>query len=467
MSLQSKIDQIFKRWDKDDSPGMAIAVTKNGQTIHEKAYGMADLDHGLPNKPDTVFHCASLAKQFTAMSILLLSDETPQGLGMIELDQDVRDLIPQLKNVSQKITICQLLHHTSGIRDMLIQLTLAGWRWGDDAMTRDDVLGLVSRMKTLNFVPGSKFAYSNTNYFLAGEIVKIVSGQSLAEFAQKNIFSPLGMTSSTRFVETYCETVEGRAYGYRSSDRGSGTRFEKRMPNYDLTGPTNLLTTVGDLVKWDSNFTTPRVGGEEAVEALQRPAGNSNAYGLGLMVLRDGSGAPRKIYHNGRTIGHRAHLLHDYEQQISIALLCNVEFDNVEATDDLVFAVSLVVQGREPIKPMIDRFEVPDRSRSGPAEALRKYCGSYYSSEIDTEYEIEDQGSSLVIKRPRYSDHVLLDSPGLPDDTFVAKGLTDVLRYVEFTFVKEEASGDITHLQIDWPERIGGSRLTNFRFVKQ
>jgi CubicO group peptidase (beta-lactamase class C family) len=465
MSLQSDIDQIFKRWDRNDSPGMAIAVYRRGRRVHKNAYGMADLDHGIRNEPNTVFHCASLAKQFTAMAIVLLSQrKRSNGKPMLTLDDDVHEHLHGLEHLP-KITISQLLHHTSGIRDMLTQLTMAGWRWGDDAMTRDDVLRIVSRMETLNFKPGSTFAYSNTNYFLAGEIVRNVSGQSLAEFAQENIFGPLGMTR-TRFVDSYCESVKHRAYGYRSTDR-SGERFEKRMPNYDLTGPTNLLTTVEDLIRWDKNFDRPdpAVGGKNAVAALLKPEENSDGYGLGVWTTGGRNSTPRLVEHNGRTIGHRAHLFRDNAHGISIALLCNVEFTDILATDKLVFAVAQVVLGGEPVEQNFDhdRNEIPPGSK--PAEALKEYSGTYYSREIDTAFEVVEKGFSLQIKRPRHPDCALTDFLGYPDDTFVAQNFTEVLREVEVTFLRD-GNRNITALRLDWSQRIGASRLMDFRLAR-
>jgi CubicO group peptidase (beta-lactamase class C family) len=398
------------------------------------------------------------------MSILLLSDEIETGRGIINLDDDVREYIDELKIPG--ITIRDLLHHTSGLRDMLIQLTLAGWRWGDDTMGGTDVLELVSRMEGLNFPSGTRHAYSNTNYFLAGEIVRRVSEEkSLAKFAREHIFVPLGM-ENTRFVDSYGETVKNRAYGYRSSDRVSDAPFfERRIPNYDLTGPTNLFTTVDDLLRWDANFDSGTVGGESAVAALQRPVDRSNAYGLGLYVLRGANGKPRKIYHNGRTIGYRAHLYRDYENGISIALLCNVEFTNVEATDNLVFTVSRIVQEKEPDRPLLDApaFNVPPGTRG--AEALEEYCGTYYSTEIDTAYEVQRHGLNLAIKRRWHPEHTLVDFPDYPDDTFVARDFTEVLREIEVTFVRD-GNDNIIELRLDWSGRLGASRLMGFKFIK-
>jgi CubicO group peptidase (beta-lactamase class C family) len=456
MSVDPRVDKIFEQWKRTDSPGMAIAVTRKGKLVHRNAYGMADLDpgHVTPNTPETVFHCASLAKQFTAMSLLLL-----EGQGKITLDDDVRDYIDELdRQHIPKITIRQLLHHTSGIRDILIQLTLAGWRWGDDDITRGHILDLVSRMKTLNFTPpGSKFAYSNTNYFLAGEIVSRVSKMPLSQFARDKIFGPLGMTS-TRFVDTFREPVANRASGYRRhKDPGQG--FEKRIPNYDFTGPTNLYTTVDDLMKWDANFgkPDPAVGGADAIAKLQRATPASDDYGLGLYVL-DTDGVPQKIYHDGRTIGYRSHLFRDYVDEVSIALLCNVEFSYVKATHDLVFAISEVVQGRQPTSITIDE---PDVQLPPSTKARDEYRGTYRSGELNAEFEVEKVGASLVIKRPTYPDCTLADGPH--PDTFLARRFTDVLREVKFTFVR--FNGKVTQLQLDWSG--GLPRLTDFRFDRK
>jgi hypothetical protein len=240
------------------------------------------------------------------------------------------------------------------------------------------------------------------------------------------------------------------------------------MPNYDLTGPTNLFTTVDDLLLWDKNFVNPTVGGADAIDALQRPVAQSNAYGLGLYVLTDANGKPEKIYHNGRTIGHRAHLVHDYEHKISIALLCNVEFTNVEATDNLVFAVSQVVQGQEPDTPLLEEPAFPVPPNTTPAAALAAFCGTYYSSEIDTEYEVKTDGAgALFIKRPGHPDNTLMDFPGFPDNKFVARDFTEVLREVEVTFQGDDGNGNTTELKLDWSKRLGGSRLMDFKFVRR
>ena len=241
-------------------PACSLAVTQGGKIVHSKAYGLADLEHGIKNTPDTVFFAASLSKQFTAMSILLLSQQTRNGQPAVDLDADVRHYLDELKHLPKKITVRQLLHHTSGIRDMLIQLTLAGWRWGDDVIKRAGRPG--PRIPDGDPELRPRPALCLQQYQLLPcqrDRCAPGSGKSLAEFARENIFVPLEMTS-TRFVDSYCETVENRACGYRSLD-GSRTHFEKRTPNYNLTGPTNLFTTAKDLLRWDKNFDSNVVGG--------------------------------------------------------------------------------------------------------------------------------------------------------------------------------------------------------------
>jgi CubicO group peptidase (beta-lactamase class C family) len=147
--IPSKVDRIFARWDSTVSPGCALAVFKNARIVYKRGYGMADLDHDVPIRPESVFHVASISKQFTATAIVLLVQE-----GKISLDDDVRKYIPELPDFGTKITIRHLIHHTSGLRDQWSLLGLAGWRYSLDLITDDDVLEVISNQKELNFPPG-------------------------------------------------------------------------------------------------------------------------------------------------------------------------------------------------------------------------------------------------------------------------------------------------------------------------
>src|SRR5580704_130996 len=145
-SLSAKIDAIFQKMDSTVSPGCALAVMKDGRIIYERGYGMADLDHNVPNTPTSVFHVASMSKQFTAASILLLAQQ-----GKLSLDDPARKYIPELPDFGTPITIRELIHHTSGLRDQWDLLGLSGWRYSLDLITNDDVLYVVSHQKELNF----------------------------------------------------------------------------------------------------------------------------------------------------------------------------------------------------------------------------------------------------------------------------------------------------------------------------
>jgi CubicO group peptidase (beta-lactamase class C family) len=303
--------------------------------VYKRGYGMADLDHNIRIDAATVFHAASLSKQFTAMAIMLLVKQ-----GRLSLDDDVRTHLTELPDLGVRITVGHLLRHTSGLRDQWDLVTMAGWRLSDDVVTRADVLRLVSRMKALNFSPGDQHLYSNTGFTLLAAIVERVSGQSLREFAQTNIFQPLGM-ARTVFRETHGLVVQRHAYGYKV---GANGRFEVRMPNYDLVGPTNLLTTVEDLARWDRNFDVKTVGGDQVLTQMQAPGTLNNGepvpYGLGLEVSE--YKGLRVVEHDGRDAGYRSHLIRFPDQRFAVACLCNLALPEDSLPRELVRRVAKI-----------------------------------------------------------------------------------------------------------------------------
>jgi len=252
-NVTAQVDKVFEKWDKSDSPGCALGVYKDGQIIYKHGYGMANLNDDVPIAPTTVFHVASMSKQFTAASIALLVQQ-----GKLSLDDDVRKYMPELPDFGERITIRHLVHHTSGLRDQWSLLGLAGWRYSLDLITDDDVMSVMTRQKDLNFKPGEKHVYCNTGYTLMGLIVKRVSGMSLREFTSKNIFEPLGMTH-THFRDDHAEIVKHNALGYGQEDKDRPFRLS--VTNFDTVGATSLHTTVEDLQLWDENFYNPRLGG--------------------------------------------------------------------------------------------------------------------------------------------------------------------------------------------------------------
>ena len=182
------VDSIFSPFSVPGSPGCAVGVTRNGSLVLAKGYGMADLEHDIPITPDTRFYVASLSKQFTAMAIVLLAQD-----GRLSLDDSIRKWVPEVPAFASTITLRELLHHTSGLRDYFTLLAVSGWP-SDGPLTEKQFLTLVGRQKSLNFTPGDEFLYSNTGYALLSIVVKRASGYSLRDFAQQRIFKPLGMT---------------------------------------------------------------------------------------------------------------------------------------------------------------------------------------------------------------------------------------------------------------------------------
>ena len=223
----TKVDQVFAVYNHANSPGCAVGVIRNGQFVYRKGYGMGSIELGVPLSPASVFYMGSVSKQFTAASVVLAAEQ-----GYLSLDDDMRKYIPELPSYGHAITLRMLLHHTSGLRDFLSLLAFAG-RDPSEIHSNDELIDLIARQKSLNNVPGERFIYSNTNYFLLGVVVKRATGKSLAEFAAANIFRPLGMTH-TRFYDDRSLVLPGRVAAY---DQGNDGRIlVDWSTQYDLVG---------------------------------------------------------------------------------------------------------------------------------------------------------------------------------------------------------------------------------------
>lgn len=313
--IRRAVDRIFDAWRGTETPGCAIGVSRQGELVLEREYGMANLETGTPIGSHTIFNAASIAKQVTAMAVMLLVRDDK-----LSLDDDVREFIPELPDYGTPIRVRHLLTHTSGLRDYFEMLILARGRFEENRITVADVMDIVTRQKALNFDPGDEFGYSNTGYALLATVVERVSGQSLRDFAAERIFIPLDM-SQTHFHDDYTALVPGRASGYDA--RGTGWR--RSTPNYDAYGATNLYTTVGDLLRWAANFDHPRVGDRAIVERMATSAvltnGDSTSYGFGLSLGNDRGAKVEE--HEGADPGYRAYLGRYPEHGLGVAVLCN------------------------------------------------------------------------------------------------------------------------------------------------
>ena len=200
----ARIDALFQEWDTPGSPGAAVAVLKEGEIVFSRGYGSAQLEYGIPITPATIFHVASVSKQFTAFAVTLLAQE-----GRLSLDDDIRKHLPEVPDFGSTITLKHLLHHTSGLRDQWEALAMAGWRL-DDVITTEHILSMVRNQKELNFEPGEEHLYCNTGYTLLGEIVARVTGQSFSAWTKENLFDPLGIVGAEHRFDP-CAVIGCRA----------------------------------------------------------------------------------------------------------------------------------------------------------------------------------------------------------------------------------------------------------------
>ena len=311
----ASVDEIFKEFTVPGSPGCTVAVYQDGKTILSRAYGMANLDHDVRLTPSSIFHVASVSKQFTAAAILLLAQD-----GKLTLDDDIGKHVPELPDFGTKITIRHLIHHTSGLRDQWSLLGLAGWRYSRDLITDDDVLAVLTRQRELNFTPGERHLYSNSGYTLLAVIASRVSGKSFRAFTDERIFKPLGMTN-THFRDDFAEIVKHQAYGYT---RQSGT-FKLSVTNFDTAGATSLLTTAEDLAKWDANFQNPVVGGAALVAAMEARGRLNNGSDIDYAsgIAHGTHRGLKTISHGGADAGYRSALNRYPDQRFGVATLCN------------------------------------------------------------------------------------------------------------------------------------------------
>ena len=390
--LNEKVDKLFAQWDKPDSPGCSIGVIKDGKLVYKRGYGSANLDYSVPLTSDSVFYIASTSKQFTAASILLLVRS-----GKISLDDDIRKYFPELPRYEAPVTVNHLIHHTSGVRDYLELMGMAG-RKMDEPFGNEEAVELIARQKGLNFKPGEKFSYSNSNYVLMAEIVRRASGKSLREFVDENIFRPLGMTN-THFNDDRTAVVKNRVVSYAPVSTGRYTQFIKTI---EAMGDGNLLTSVEDLAKWDQNFYDNKIGGEGfSPQMLTRTKLNNGeeipyAFGLGNEIYK----GLKAVAHGGGFMGFRTEMIRFPEQRFTAICLCNLGSANPGALARQMADIYLAGQ----LKPAEAKSNSSPTAPGPPqtvtltAERLTEYTGVYYSEELDATYRIDVEEGNLFLK---------------------------------------------------------------------
>jgi len=415
------IDSLFAEWNTTQSPGCALGIMRNGQLIYSKGYGMANLEYTIPNSDSTVFRIGSTSKQFTAACIILLVEQ-----GRLTLDETLQEIFPDFPDYAKKITIRHLLNHTSGIRDYL-QLSFLKGLGDDDFYTDDDVMAWLVNQSDLNFEPGAEFLYSNSGYWLLGQIVLEVAGMNLAEFAARELFQPLGM-EHTHFHNDHNRIVKYRASGYVPDPR-DGYRIS--MTTLDMIGDGGIFTTIKDLKKWDDAYYQSSVLSHSFWEMMTQQGilnnGEQIDYASGLFIA-DYKGL-KTIRHGGAFVGFRAEMLRFPEQHVTIAILANRGDARPSSLANQVADIILkdVFPAQEKIET--DEGAVPARQ---PEKLNLKQLAGNYELQAGMVLKVTLENDTLVVEQSW--DKVVYQIVRTDGNTFVIPHNDGIL----FTFSKVE-----------------------------
>ena len=418
-TTEQRIDALFASFH-NEMPGVAVAVTLDGKQIYNKAFGLANLEYNVPNTTATIFEAGSVSKQFVAASVLLLAKE-----GRLSLSDDVRKYVPELPVYDAPITIDMLLCHTSGLKDWGAIYSLTGWPRTTRVYTQELGYDIIFRQKSLNFLPGSQYSYSNSNYMMLTLIVERVSGLSLAQFTAERFFGPMGM-SQTSWRDNHRAIVPGRATAY---DKRDG-KFLLNMPFEDLHGPGGLLTTTHDLLVWNRLLEGEEMFGSEY--AINRVAerklndGKGCGYAAGLTIGK--YNGYDEIAHSGSTAGYRAWLAWYPQKRLSVVLLSNyAQFQAVQ----IGRAIAAIFVGEEPFAPVQPVTKADEKADEKIASAKRdhkslaEYEGTYFSEEAgSTTFIIKLTGDKLEVRRKAGESFSLTNLSG---DKFTSDGNGDYL----------------------------------------
>jgi CubicO group peptidase (beta-lactamase class C family) len=410
--LASGVDELFAKWNRQDSPGCAVGIVRDGELIYSKGFGSADLEHKAPNTPQTVFEMASFSKSLTCVCVALLMDE-----GKIAPGDELGKFVPQMHSFNPPIRVQDLVRCKSGVWDQISLPILVGW---DNAprqapLTEADFLSLLAGQKTLPFRPGTEFRYGSGDYFLLAQIVKRVSGQSLAQFARERIFQPLGM-SRTFFDADPTLVVSERAVGHYKPD---GEAWHLWRPTTDG----GFRTCVEDLYRWDRCFQENRLPrGKYLDEFLQEGTLLGNRYCLDVDAYvkevrpetrRDSPpgqyrGLKRRQF-TGGAWGFGAAMSQFPEQRFTVICLSNC--------DEIV---PWTINSKIADLHLADRLQARPSSTAGPppselptvavsAEELRDKVGAYRMQNTGAIWQIALKDGRLEVL-----DHLLKSTPLRP-----------------------------------------------------
>ncbi len=431
-SVTKKVDGLFAKWNTPNTPGCVIGIVRNDSLIYAKGYGLANMEYGIPNTPETIYHMASISKQFTAYAIVLLAQQ-----GKLKLDDDIRKYLSWFPDLKEKITIRHLLNHTSGIRDQWQLLAISGTRL-DDVIKQEHIVKLLSKQRALNFKPGDQYTYSNSGFTMLAEIVKSVTDKTLRQFTDSLIFKPLGM-SNTHFHDDYTEVVKNRSYSYFPREGGG---FGNSVLSYSNAGATSLFTNVNDLSKWLINFYNPKAGTAEDIKLLTQKGklnnGVESSYALGI-VVNEFKGW-RQYTHNGADAGYRTFATSFPDLKMGFIIFSNVgDFDIGRKGDELVslFVKDITKKVNNPVASAIDTSKavLNDVARAA------KFSGNYIADD-GTQFNFKLDNQKLYWERYGHTDLLLKAGK----DTFMVADAPNV------KFLFDIASSKETQVKQWWPD---------------
>ncbi|MBS9422604.1 class A beta-lactamase-related serine hydrolase [Photorhabdus caribbeanensis] len=328
-----KVDELVNIENKKKGGAFAVAVVHGNKTIYQRYIGQTSIEHTVAVNPDTKFYLASVSKQFVAFCIVLL-----EKAGKLCVKDKVGQYLDYFPAEFADITIEHLIHHISGLRDEFLLYHLAGKNSDFDHRHIDLVRKLTQRQQALNFTPGEYYLYSNTGYNLLAEIVRVVSGKSLREYAEEKVFAPLKM-KDTFFYDDVTEIIPDRAMGYAYNKESH--QWVRDDLNDAVVGGSGLHSTVNDLCRWIRAFYSPSIVQELLPQLSRTPDltnGNRNNYAYGFFLSqREGQ---KIIQHGGSYTGFRSHVcvLPDAKLGIAITAATGVQVTEwVEQHLDILF----------------------------------------------------------------------------------------------------------------------------------
>ncbi len=381
--MEMRLDSLFADYSDPAGPGVAVALVYENDLILSKGYGSANLEYDIAIDPSsTIFHIASVSKQFTVFAALLLEES-----GKLSMQDDVRKYIEEIPDFGETITLKHLAAHTGGLRDQWNLLGLAGWRL-DDVITLEHVMKLVEHQQALNFKPGEEYLYCNTGFTLLAEVVARVSGQSFAEFTKEYIFQPLGM-ENTLFYDDHRKIVPQRAYSYHAANN----EYRKSILSYANVGATSLFTTVEDLSIWVRNFHDPRAGSVEIFEKMNTQAAlnDGSTFGGALGQFVSNYRGVNQISHGGADAGYRTYLARFPDHHAAVILFSNFTGFN---SRDMAMKVSDILLEQHFTEPL-----VPAAGLSGfggmDSRQLKNLAGAYWNDQRKYAATIELEDDTL------------------------------------------------------------------------